>query len=354
MDNRILQIFPAESRSFWSGLLTVQEKLQEIRIRVDRPIIIIIGGQEFFVNERGELQKEAQGAYYPDVTEIDKLLNHICNYSLYAYEDEFRQGFLTVTGGHRVGIAGQVVQEGDGSIRTIKNISYINIRIAHQVKGAADEVLPLLYEKGRLKNVLIISPPGCGKTTLLRDLIRQVSDGNAYGEGLCVGVVDERSEIAGSCHGRPQNDIGMRTDVLDACPKRQGMMLLLRSMSPKVIAIDELGDEEDMSALRMAACCGVGILATAHGESVRDVMDRFRWETSFGEEIFDVFLILGKKDGRPYIRKVIKKEDFYAAYSGSSNDNRRMSGAGDMVPAAVHFEVEKSKNSARDFGNFNE
>ena len=338
-DNGILQIFPAERRFFWKRVLAEREALQEIRIRVNRPVIVLIGGREFFVNEVGEIQDRLQGAYEVKSGEIEELLNHICHYSLYAYEDEFRQGFLTVTGGHRVGIAGQVVTEGDGSIRTIKHISYVNIRIAHQIKGAADGVLPFLYRQGKLKNVLIISPPGCGKTTLLRDLIRQVSDGNAYAEGCCVGVVDERSEIAGSCQGIPQNDIGIRTDVLDACPKNVGMMLLLRSMSPKVIAIDELGGGEEMHALRMASYCGVGILATVHGDGIRDVVGRFQWEDVLREGIFDLFLVLGKRDGVPFIRERIEKEEIYAADSGRSNDNGGLSGTGAVVQTAVYTET---------------
>lgn len=348
MQNSLLQLFPAEKRGFWSRAAAEREQLQEIRIRVDKPIVLLMGGREVFLNFRGEFQGNAENAYCVARHELEELLNHLCHYSLYSFEDEFRQGFLTVSGGHRVGIAGQVVQEGNGTIRTIKNISYLNIRIAHQVKGVADGVLPHLYEDGRLKNVLIISPPGCGKTTLLRDLIRQVSDGNSYGTGRCVGVVDERSEIAGSCQGVPQNDIGMRTDVLDGCPKTQGMMLLLRSMSPQVIAIDELGGEEDMKALRMAAYCGVGILATAHGESIENVAERFQWGNAFREGMFDLFLILGRKNGRPIVREIIKKEDIYAATVGRKYDYQRLSGTGNLVQTAVYSSAEKYQDIAGD------
>lgn len=354
MQNSLLQLFPAEKRAFWSCAAAQGERLQEIRIRVDRPIVLLLGDREMFLNERGDLQSTVEHARCATGRELEELLNHLCHYSLYAFEDEFRQGFLTVSGGHRVGIAGQVVQEGDGTIRTMKNISYLNIRIAHQVKGVADGVLPYVYEAGRLKNVLIISPPGCGKTTLLRDLIRQVSDGNAYGMGRCVGVVDERSEIAGSCQGVPQNDIGMRTDVLDGCPKQQGMMLLLRSMSPQVIAIDELGGEEDMKALRMAAYCGVGILATAHGESIEDVAGRFRWENAFREGMFDLFLILGRENGRPIVRKMIKKEEFYAATVGRKYDYQRLSGAGNLVQTTIYSPAENYQDITGDTGNTHE
>lgn len=350
MQNRLLQLFPADKRPFWSRTAAGYHKLQEIRIRVNKPIILLLDGEEFFLSPYGELQRGTEGACLADRAELEELLNHLCHYSLYAFEDEFRQGFLTVSGGHRVGIAGQVVLESDGSLRTIKNITCINIRIAHQIKGAADGILPHMYKNGMPKNVLIISPPGCGKTTLLRDLVRQVSDGNAYGAGKCVGVVDERSEIAGSWQGVPQNDIGMRTDVLDGCPKPQGIMLLLRSMAPKVIAIDELGSEEDMKALRMASYCGVGILATAHGESLKDVAGRFGWKDALGEGIFELFLILGRENGKPIVQNIIRREDAYAESVGRKHDYGRLSGTGNLVSAAVYSETEKYKDTIGDSG----
>lgn len=169
-----------------------------------------------------------------------------------------------------------------------------------------------------------------------------------------MGVVDERSEIAGSCCGVPQNDIGMRTDVLDGCPKTQGMMMLLRSMSPQVIAIDELGGEEDIKALWMAACCGVGILATAHGESIADVEDRFGWKESAREGLFDLFLLLGKKNGKPVVCNMMKKEEIYAAGIGRRNDFMRLSGSWNLVQAAVYSPAEAYQDIAGNLGNSDE
>lgn len=335
MSDSLLGLFPLKWREFWRYAAAEEENLQEIRLRVDRPVIIIKQGRECYLDERGYFTDKQDKAYISREEDLEGFLQHICNYSLYAFEDEIRQGFITVAGGHRVGIAGQVVLDKPGSVRTIKHISYMNIRIAHEIKGAADKVLPKLYIDGRLKNTLIISPPGCGKTTLLRDLIRQISNGNAYGEGLCVGVVDERSEIAGSYMGKPQNDVGMRTDVLDACPKALGMMLLLRSMAPQVIAIDELGGREDMEALHLAAACGSRIVATIHGEGLKDVCRKFGADNLLREQIFESFLVLGKSEGKCRIMRYYGREEAYAEIGGNGYDCGRLSGAGAMVQAAA-------------------
>ena len=219
----LLRIFPQKRRAFWQKTADNGEKICEIRLRVDRPVIVETSREDYFLNNGGEWQEHPYGAHLVTEAEIRELIAWLCQDSVYAYADEIRQGFLTVEGGHRIGLCGQAVLENETVIRTLKNIAFINIRVAHEIRGAADGILPKLYKKGKFQNTLIVSPPGFGKTTLLRDLIRQISDGNTYGAGLRVGVVDERSELAGSYLGRPQNDLGMRTAVLDGCPRAQGM-----------------------------------------------------------------------------------------------------------------------------------
>lgn len=351
MEDSLLQLFPMDRRGFWRETALRQDKVQEIRLRCEKPIVVIVEGKEKFLDRDGIFMDNLKLAYRAEGRELEALLNHICHYSLYAFEDELRQGFITVPGGHRVGVAGQVVLEGEGSVRTIKNISCMNIRISHQILGAADRVLPYVYENGYLKNTLIISPPGCGKTTLLRDLIRQISDGNAQGGGRCVGVVDERAEIAGSYLGIPQNDVGIRTDVLDSCPKALGMMLLLRSMSPQVIAIDELGGEEDMHALHMAASCGSRILATVHGADIRDVVRRFGRLGTELEQLFDLFLILGREQGKPVVKKIMEKGEVYAASHGRDHDCVGMFWDGNVVPPAVYPAFAGAAGARGNFGN---
>lgn len=354
MQNSLLQLFPIERRDFWKTVAMEQKRIQEIRLRSNKPVILIQDGKEFFLNHSGGLMDNPETAYRVHITEIEAIINHICHYSLYAFEDEMRQGFITVPGGHRVGIVGQVVLENDSQVRTIKHVSCINIRISHQIRGVADKVLPHLYQSGKLKNVLIISPPGCGKTTLLRDIIRQISDGNPYGEGMCVGVVDERSEIAGSFQGIAQNDVGIRTDVLDACPKALGMMLLLRSMSPQVLAIDELGGECDIQALHMAASCGSKIIATVHGADMEDVIRRFGARGTVLEQLFECFLILSKEQGKPIIQSIMGRENMHAAIDRWNHDCGGMLRTGDMVSSAVYPAPANFARTLKYLGNVNE
>lgn len=304
----ILYMFPASHREFFDKAASEPEKLQEIRLRAEKPVILIKKQQEYFLTKTGQLTREADGAKVMRAKELEQILQHICHYSVYAYTDEIRQGYLTLPGGHRVGVAGQAVLESEKCIRTIKNICYLNIRIAHEIRGAAKPVISEVYENGRFCNTLILSPPGCGKTTLLRDLVREISNGNKWGKGRFVSVVDERSEIAGSYLGVAQNDLGIRTDVLDGCPKAMGMMLLIRSMAPQVIAVDELGNTEDVEAVEKALRCGCQILATIHAEDMEELRRKIFMKDLLGEGAFRRFIVLGKENGKCVVKKIYRCE----------------------------------------------
>ncbi len=305
----VLRIFPQNRREMWERTAESYAELEEIRLRAGKPVLVKLHDGEYFLTREGSLDKSAGRAYIADKEDLNAILYQVCHASVYAYEDEIRQGFLTVPGGHRIGIAGQAVLEEDGRLRTLKHISAMNIRVSHEIKGAADKVLSSLYQNGYLCNTLIVSPPGCGKTTLLRDLIRQISNGNRYGNGMTVGVVDERCEIAGSYMGEAQNDLGIRTDVLDACPKVHGMMMLIRSMTPQVVAIDEVGSMEDVQALQRVSACGCRLLATIHGFGIEEVQKRAYMQELLAEGLFEKYIVMDKKDGCPRVTAVYEKEN---------------------------------------------
>lgn len=291
--DELLNIFSLELRSILGKLQIDFEKLQEIRLRVNCPLIINYSNKEYFVSKYAKLVDIPSQGIVITKNEIKETMEYISNYSLYAFEEEIRQGFITINGGHRIGITGKTIIN-EYSIKGMKHISYINVRLAHQVKGCADMVMPYIINKstGGIYNTLIISPPKCGKTTLLRDIIRQISSGSSNVVGMNVGVVDERSEIGACYMGEPQNDLGIRTDVLDCCPKAKGMMMLIRSMSPQVIAVDEIGSREDLEAIDYVISCGCKLIATVHGSSIEDVKSKPVLGELLQEKLFERYVIL--------------------------------------------------------------
>ena len=302
--DELLRIFSLHIRRILERAAPDFDGLQEIRLRTGRPLAIVERGREVFLTGDGARTREAGAAWRVTAQELRETMEFVGEYSLYAYEDELRQGYLTIRGGHRVGVAGRTVLDGD-KVKSVRYISCVNVRLSHEVPGCADPVLPYLWGDEGLLHTLIISPPRCGKTTLLRDMVRQISDGSRARRGYTVGVVDERSEICGCFMGIPENDVGVRTDVMDACPKAEGMMMLVRSMAPEVIAVDEIGRYEDIDAIETVLYSGCRLIATVHGSSLSDIQAKPLFQRLAQEQVFERYVILGDSFRSGHIEEIL-------------------------------------------------
>lgn len=273
--------------------IVLKEKIQEIRIKVNKPIIVNLNDKEVILK------------YKTTINDIKEILVKISNYSLYAYEEELKQGYITIKGGHRIGIAGECVVV-DGKIRTIRNISSLNIRICREIIGCSNELMKFIINKERVYNTLIVSPPKCGKTTILRDISKNISNGMPLENfnGKKVSIIDERSEIASCFNGVPQLDIGIRTDILDNCLKKDGMLMAIRSLSPEIIICDEIGTKGEVEALNMAFNSGVNIIVTIHGYSIEDIYARDVFKPLIENCILERIVILSNKKGPGTIENI--------------------------------------------------
>ena len=264
--DEILRYFPNKIYQIFSNLLQenpqIANELQEIRIRVDKPIILKLREKDLILQ------------YNILQTEILQIVERLCENSIYAYKNQICEGFITIKGGHRVGLTGSCVNE-NGKITNIKYISSLNIRIAREVKNCSTRILREIIdiENKTIYNSIIVAPPGRGKTTILRDIIRRLSDGieEINFRGKTCGVVDERGEIAAMYKGAPQNDVGIRTDIIENVSKNKGIHMLIRTMAPEIIACDEIGSKEDVEAIHYALYSGVKGIFTMHGKNVEDI-----------------------------------------------------------------------------------
>jgi len=307
-EKQLTRLFSGEIRRRLISLRPDYENIREIRLRTNGPVQIIGQGGTYYLSGSGKLTKNPEQAYMVTKEDIRETMEFAGNYSLYAYESELSEGFLTVEGGHRIGVAGKVVRNGS-KVAGMRYISSVNVRVAHEIKGCARGILPLLEEDGRICHTLLISPPGCGKTTLLRDMIRLLSGGDEEDNyTYTVGVVDERGEIAGAHMGIPTRNIGRFVDVLDGCPKAEGMLMLLRSMTPDILAVDEIGKEEDVEAIVYAGCCGCTIIATMHGNTMEELKRKPFCRSFLEEKIFERYVFLEMREHPGQIREILDGE----------------------------------------------
>lgn len=259
--SNLLDYFPNEIKRIIPN--EYLHNLEEIRLRTNRNIFLKVG------------QEEKELEHLITTQEILEILQRVCDNSIYTYQNQICNGFVTIKGGHRVGITGNVVIK-EGEVINISHIYSLNFRVARQILGCSQKILPYLLnlKENNIYNTIILSPPGRGKTTMLRDSIRNISNGiKEYSfKGINIGVVDERGEIAAMYKGAPQNDLGKRADILDNISKAEGMKMLVRSMNPKVVVADEIGKKEDVEAINYAVCSGVKGLFTAHGANLNDII----------------------------------------------------------------------------------
>lgn len=305
------------------------QQLEEIRIRTNTDTLLISGGREYSLRDGDEITAEV----------LEEILNRLLDYSYYAYEEELSRGYITIEGGHRVGICGRVTLE-NGQVHLIKDVSSLNIRRSREITGASEKILgavlspakapaesvpnagisagcgddrspapsdlfgvcPSAADYGRMvvRNTLIISPPKCGKTTMLRDLARNLSNA-----GFRIGICDERSEIAGCYDGKTSYDLGPRTDVLDGCPKADGILMLIRAMSPDVVMTDEIGKPEDAAAIRSALSAGVKIITTIHGSSFEDAA-KSAVGSLITDHVFETLIFLSAQPVTGTVEKILR------------------------------------------------
>lgn len=294
---QVLDVLPKSISSIINAYSPfLKEKIEEIRIRISRPLEVIIAGIPHF------------SSYCVSAEDGVQLLNKLSQYSIYTLEEELKRGYVTIQGGHRVGLAGKVITE-SGNVKAIREVTSFNIRIAKQKIGIANPLISSLYQN-RWLNTMIIGPPQTGKTTLLRDIARIISSGVSEKNipSFKVGIVDERSEIAGCAKGIPQHSLGPRVDVLDACPKAEGMMMLIRSMSPDVLVVDEIGRIEDSEAIVEAVNAGVGLFMTVHGFELKDLYKRPTVRTILELGVFERFILLTRNQGPGTVSKILTRE----------------------------------------------
>lgn len=274
------------------------DKLNEIRLRVAKPTVIYYGGR-YFLGENG-VAESSKDALCSTAQELNDTVFRACECSIYAHNEELKQGFVTLAGGIRLGICGEVVVD-NGAIKTIKNFSSLNIRLPREVKNCSLNALPYLFNENGIYNTLVIAPPASGKTTFIRDLAANFSD-KFISKNLL--IIDERNEIASVSGGKPSLNVGAYCDVYSGASKQFGIINGIRTMSPDVIILDELITADDISALNYAIGSGVKIIATTHSKDLADLARKPFFRELLKANVFERFVVLSNRKGAGTIEGV--------------------------------------------------
>lgn len=268
------------------------DKLYEIRLRCDKPCTINYGGSYYFLGLNGLVKNEDE-AIFSTASTLENIVLKASNNSIYAYNNEIKQGFLTLNNGIRIGISGEIVAE-NNKIKTIKNFSSLNIRISHQIKNCCLKIFDKLFLDNNMLDTLIISVPGAGKTTFLRDIAFQLGKQN-YPFNLL--IIDERGEIASVCEGKAGLDVGKFTDVISYSTKQYGFEMGIRAMSPNIIFTDEIATEQDANAILYAIGCGVKVIATTHSNGIKELFLKTNFNELLNKKAFKRFVVLSNRNG---------------------------------------------------------
>ncbi|MGB9919547.1 MAG: stage III sporulation protein AA [Moorellales bacterium] len=283
-------------------------ELEEVRLRAQKPLVVVTAAAIRFVTPEGHPTDEVRRAYTVTGEDLRRTLEAVTRSSWYALTEQLREGYLTLPGGHRLGLAGEAVP-GEARVAGLRHVASLNLRLAREVPGCSLGILPYLWDRagGLPWHTLVLSPPRAGKTTFLRDVVRHFSYGvPQFGiPPSSVGLVDERGEIAACFEGVPQNDVGPCTDVLSGWPKAQGMLVLLRALSPRVIATDEMGGPEDLAALYEVLNAGVKVVATVHASDLEELRRRPAWRRILGRGGFERLVVLSRRLGPGTVEAVL-------------------------------------------------
>ncbi len=266
----------------------IKNNCSEIRLRINKPVSLVCGDQIYYLNIFGEAACNDSSAYLCTKEILNDTFSRICSYSIHTYQADIINGFVTLEGGHRAGVSGTAAVDSKGNILSVRDISSINIRVAREIRNCADRIISEIYAEGN-KSIIIAGPPASGKTTVIRDLVRQLSD---RGNKLC--LIDERQEIACVSKGIPQNDVGVNTDIFNGYPKEKAINIAVRTMSPDIITVDEVCETGELRAIENASNCGVKLIVSVHASSFDDVLKRMQILSLIRTGAFDKLVLLEK------------------------------------------------------------